>query len=123
MTLREYLGRPGLQDRYWLVFPFTFMWMGGLMFLLRSSPGIAAALCLLSMPLMWIYAPQLFRLVRCPRCRGRLGELAYVAIMSRGPQTRWGPPIAKVARRAERLGKCPNCGLRLDEDIEPTKHQ
>jgi hypothetical protein len=120
MTLRQYLGRAGLHDRYWVVLPRALIWIGALLFLLRSAPGIAAMVCVPSVLLMYIYTPQLFRLVRCPRCHGRLGELAYVAIMSSGPQLRWGPPIEKAARRAERLGKCPKCGLRLDEDIEPS---
>ena len=118
MTLRQYLGRPGLHDRYWLVLPGALIWVGALLFLLRSSPGIAAMICVLSVPLMYIYTPQLFRLVRCPRCHKRLGELAYVAVMGSGPQLRWGPSIEKAARRAERLGKCQHCGLRLDEDVE-----
>jgi hypothetical protein len=118
MTLRQYLGRPGIHDRYWLVLPCALIWMGALLFLLQSAPGIAAMVCVLSVPLMYIYAPRLFRLVRCPRCHKRLGELAYVAVMGSGPQLRWGPRIEKAARRAERLGKCPHCRLRLDEDIE-----
>jgi|ERR1700722_1735992 len=55
--------------------------LGALIFLLRSTPGVAAMLCLPSALLAYMYTPQLFRLVRCPRCHGRLGELAYVAIM------------------------------------------
>jgi hypothetical protein len=121
MTLRQYLGRPGFHDRYFLLVLCAWICLGALIFLLRSTPGVAAMLVLPSSLLAYMYTPQLFRLVRCPRCHRRLSELAYVAIIGSGPQLRWGPRIEKAARRAERLGKCPNCGLRLDEEIGPAK--
>jgi len=122
MTLREYLSRGGLQDRYWLVLPITLVCNLGLIHLLpRTYFGIAVMISVPGTPLVYIYAPQLFRLVRCPRCHARLEELAYVAVMGHGSQMRWAPRVQKAARRAERLGKCPNCGLRLDEEIGPAK--
>ena len=107
MTLRQYLGRPGLHDRYWLVLPGALIWVGALLFLLRSSPGIAAMICVLSVPLMYIYTPQLFRLVRCPRCHKRLGELANVAVMGSGPQLTVGATNREGRSASRAFGQVP----------------
>lgn len=49
---------------------------------------------------------------RCPRCLGRLGRLATEAAAARSAKD-----AAAHRRKLEELGGCPNCGLRLDEEI------
>jgi predicted RNA-binding Zn-ribbon protein involved in translation (DUF1610 family) len=52
--------------------------------------------------------------IPCPRCGASLGRLGYryfSAIMGRAR--------GYYMERAEQLGKCPHCGLRLDEEIGP----
>jgi hypothetical protein len=95
MTLRQYLNRAVFQDFYFLLMVCSWICIVALIFLLRSTPGVAALVCLPSVLLMYIYTPQLFRLVRCPRCHGRLEELAYVAIMSNGVALNDGGHLAR----------------------------
>jgi hypothetical protein len=49
---------------------------------------------------------------RCPRCLGPLGRLAVEAAAAR---TAKDAPAHR--RKLEELSGCPNCGLRLDEEI------
>jgi hypothetical protein len=118
MTLREYLADPKYQALYWLLSIGSVVGVGGAIYLLAPVGGaLVAMLGVPSLLLLFLLGPHLFRLVRCPRCSAHLGALAYWAIMTnaQGGRFRQVRPIA--LREIERLGKCPNCGLRLDEEI------
>jgi hypothetical protein len=119
MTLRQYLAQNRYGDYYgFLLFAgliflpatiFFVWWLGGppLITVLAAGATFAAL----------IAAHQLFRLIRCPRCSKRLGELGYTAVMSNIEGRRWGLRQNIAIRRTKKLGKCPHCGLRLDEEI------
>jgi Flp pilus assembly protein TadB len=118
VTLREYVNEGRFQD--WIALCFFAGWAVSLLLfaLLWAWIGpVAALVCILLVPGVYNFAPRLMRLKRCPRCRQRLGELAEVAVFARGG-FRWGPPAEVARRRLEHLGKCPSCGLRMDETID-----
>jgi len=121
MTLRQYLADSKYQACYWLSSVCYVIGFGAATYLL--APVIGGALVVVlgvpSLMLMFFFGPFLFRLIRCPRCSARLGALGYWAVMTKaqgeGGRFRQVRPIA--LKQIERLGKCPNCGLRLDEEI------
>ena len=117
MTLREYLDQKPYQTYYWLWYVCCIIFGAfPTIYLLGSSFGsLPAMLGGVGLMLAFILGQRLFRLIRCPRCSARLGELAYMCAMSK-IRRRVGPDRATAARQVERLGSCPSCGLRLDEE-------
>jgi DNA-directed RNA polymerase subunit RPC12/RpoP len=121
MTLRQYLADAKYQTWYCLLSVCYVIAVGAAIYTLAPIIGgtLVAVLGVPSLMLMFLFGPQLFRLVRCPRCSARLGALGYWAVMTNaqgeGGRFRQVRPIA--FKQIERLGKCPNCGLRLDEEI------
>jgi DNA-directed RNA polymerase subunit RPC12/RpoP len=119
MTLREYLADAKYQICYWLL-NVSFV-IGGVAAIYLLAPVIGgtviAVLAVPSMMLMFLFGPRLFRLIRCPRCSARLGALAYWAVMTRAQGARFQPVRDIALRQIESLGRCSNCGLRLDEEI------
>jgi DNA-directed RNA polymerase subunit RPC12/RpoP len=121
MTLREYLADTKYQTRYWLLSVFCVISFGVAIYLLAPVVGgtVVAVLGVPSLLLMFLFGPQLFRLIRCPRCSARLGALGYWVISTRAQGARFQPIRDIALRQIDRLGKCPSCGLRLDEEIGP----
>jgi DNA-directed RNA polymerase subunit RPC12/RpoP len=119
MTLREYLADAKYQTWYWLLNVSYVVVVGAAIYLLAPVIGgtLVAVLGVPSMMLMFLFGPRLFRLIRCPRCSARLGALGYWAVMTRAQGARFQPIRDIALRQIESLGKCPNCGLRLDEEI------
>jgi DNA-directed RNA polymerase subunit RPC12/RpoP len=121
MTLREHLADAKYQTWYWLLSVCYVISVGAAIYLLAPVIGgtLVAVLGVPSMMFMFLFGPQLFRLIRCPRCSARLGALGYWAVMTKaqgeGGRFRQVRPIA--LKQMERLGKCPHCGLALDEQI------
>lgn len=122
MTLRQYLADAKYQTWYWILSFCYVIGVGATIYLLAPVIGgtLVAALGVPSLLLLFLLGPRLFRLIRCPRCSARLGALGYWVVMTKaqgeGGRFRQVRPIA--LKQIERLGKCPNCGLRLDEEIE-----
>lgn len=52
---------------------------------------------------------------RCPRCNAKLARLAVEAAAVRSAKD-----AEAHRRKLEEIGGCPNCGLRLDDEIGPT---
>ena len=121
MTLREHLADTKYQTWYWLLSACYVVVAFAAIYLLAPVIGgtLVSTLVLPSLLLMFLFGPYVFRLIRCPRCSARLGALAYWVVITRaqGARFRQARPIA--LQQIERLGKCPNCGLRLDEEIGP----
>jgi DNA-directed RNA polymerase subunit RPC12/RpoP len=121
MTLREHLADAKYQTWYWLLSVSYVISVGAAIYFLAPVIGgtLVAVLGMPSLMLMFLFGPQLFRLIRCPRCSARLGALAYWAVMTKaqgeGGRFRQVRPIA--LKQIQRLGKCPHCGLALDEQI------
>jgi DNA-directed RNA polymerase subunit RPC12/RpoP len=121
MTLREYLADSKHQTWYWLLSGCYVVGVVAAVYLLAPVGGILVpALGIPSLLLMFLLGPNLFRLIRCPRCSARLGALGYWAVMTRAQGARFQRVRPIALQQIERLGKCPNCGLRLDEAIGPT---
>jgi DNA-directed RNA polymerase subunit RPC12/RpoP len=121
MTLREYLADAKYQTWYWLLSVCYVIGVGAAIYLLAPVIGgtLVAVLGVPSLVLMFLLGPHLFRLIRCPRCSARLGALGYWAVTTAALGRRFQQPVRDIAnRQIERLGKCPNCGLRLDEEID-----
>ena len=118
MTLREYLADTKYQAWYWLLSVCYVVVAAATIYLLAPIIGgtFIAALVLPSLLLLFLLGPQLFRLIRCPRCSARLGALGYWAVVTRAQGARFQQARPIALRQIESLGKCPNCGLRLDED-------
>jgi DNA-directed RNA polymerase subunit RPC12/RpoP len=119
MTLREYLADAKYQTWYWLLSVSYVISVGAAIYLLAPIIGgaLVAVLGVPSMMLMFLFGPQLFRLIRCPRCSARLGKLGYWAVTTAAQGRRFDPVRDIALRQIERLGKCPHCGLTLDEPI------
>ena len=117
MTLRQHLAAGKYQAWYWLLSVCYII--GGVavpMYLLEPVFGPRAiVLAVPSIMLMFLLGPQLFRLIRCPRCSARLGALGYWAVTMRAMRSRSVRDLS--LGQIERLGKCPHCGLGLDEQI------
>jgi hypothetical protein len=121
MTLRQYLADSKYQTWFWLSSFCYPIGIGAAIYLL--APVIGGALVVVlgvpSLMVMFLLGPNLFRLIRCPRCSARLGALGYWAVMTasqgEGGRFRLVRPLA--LKQIEQLGKCPSCGLRLDEEI------
>lgn len=115
MTLRDYL----TQDRYliyaWLPLislcigvpasAWYVSWLGGSVALV--------VLVILAWLVAYVVAIQLLGRIHCPRCSKPLGQLACLVVLSRLPHR-----YRDAENGAEKLGKCSNCGLRLNEEIE-----
>jgi hypothetical protein len=56
------------------------------------------------------------RRIPCPRCKHQIGELGSAYLAAKGG----GRSVVAHRRRVEQLGKCPHCGLRLDEETAAT---
>jgi DNA-directed RNA polymerase subunit RPC12/RpoP len=119
MTLREYLADTKYQTWYWLLSACYVVVAMAVFFLLAPRGILDAMLAIPSMVLMFLFCPYLFRLIRCPRCSARLGALGYWAVLAMVQGARYQRARASALQQIERLGKCPNCGLRLDEEIGP----
>jgi DNA-directed RNA polymerase subunit RPC12/RpoP len=121
MMLREYLADTKFQIWYWLFSVCYIVVAVAAIYLLAPVIGgtLISVLVMPSLLLLFLLGPRLFRLIRCPRCSARLGALGYWAVVTsaQGARFRQARPIA--LQQIERLGKCPNCGLRLDEEIGP----
>lgn len=119
MTLRQYLADAKYQTWYWLLSFSHVVVLGAAIYLLAPVLGgtLVAVLGVPSLLLMFLFGPQLFRFIRCPRCSVRLGALGYWAVMTRAQDARFQSVRPIALRQIERLGKCPHCGLRLDEEI------
>lgn len=114
MTLRQYLAQNRYLVNAWLLLialcigspasACCVMWLGGsvLLVMLAIFAWLAA----------YIAAAQLFSMIHCPRCSKPLGQLACLVVMSRLPHR-----YRDGETRIEKLGKCPHCGLGLDEEI------
>jgi hypothetical protein len=109
MTLREYLDQRTRSSGsmmivflamglVWLFVPPPYHWI---------APAVAVAFA--------VKASRDALATRCPRCGGRLGRLAVEAAAVRSAKD-----AAAHRRKLEELGGCPNCGLRLDEEIGAT---
>jgi len=124
MTLREYLADAKYQTWYWLLSVSYVIAVAGAIYLFAPIGGILVPMVgLLGLMLMFLFGPYLFRLIRCPRCSARLGALGYWAVTTAALGSRFQQPVRDIAnRQIERLGKCPNCGLRLDEPIGVDTH-
>jgi|SRR5579863_1274158 len=121
MTLREYLADPKYQALYWLLSIGSVVGVGGTIYLLAPVGGVLVVMLgVPSLLLIFLFGPYLFRLIRCPRCSAHLGALAYWAITTRAQGARFRPIQDIALRQIEGLGKCPRCGLRLDEPIPAT---
>jgi DNA-directed RNA polymerase subunit RPC12/RpoP len=119
MTLREYLADAKYQTWYWLLSASYPIGVAAAIYLLEPAGGVLVAMLgVPSLLLMFLFGPYLFRLIRCPRCSARLGAIAYWAVMTRAQGARFQPVRDIALRQIERLGKCPHCGLRLDEEID-----
>jgi DNA-directed RNA polymerase subunit RPC12/RpoP len=120
MTLRQYLADAKYQTWYCLLSVCYVIAVGAAIYTLAPIIGgtLVAVLGVPSLMLMFLFGPQLFRLVRCPRCSARLGALGYWAVMTRAQGGRFQPVRYIALRQIEHLGKCPHCGLRLDEEID-----
>ena len=118
MTLRQYLADGKYQAWYWLLNVSYVVLVGGASYLLAPIIGgtLVAVLGVPCLMLLFLFGPHLFRLIPCPRCSGRLGALGYWAVMTRAQGARFRPIREIALRQIESLGKCPHCGLRLDED-------
>jgi hypothetical protein len=114
MTLRQYLAQNRYRVYSWLLLialcigvaasaPCV-VWLGG------SVLWVVLAIC--GWLAAYIAATQLFSMIHCPRCSRPLGQLACLVVMSKMPHR-----YRDATEGAERLGKCPHCGLRLDEPI------
>jgi hypothetical protein len=120
MTLREYLADSKHQTRYWLLSGCCAIGIVAATYLLAPVGGILVpALAVPSLLLMFLFGPYLFRLIRCPRCSARLGAPGYWAVITRAQGARFQRVRPIALQQIERLGKCRNCGLRLDEEIGP----
>jgi DNA-directed RNA polymerase subunit RPC12/RpoP len=121
MTLRQFLADAKYQTWYWFLSVCYVISLGAAIYLLAPVIGgtLVAVLGVPSLMLMFLLGPHLFRLIHCPRCSARLGALGYWAVMTRAQGARFQPVRHIALRQIERLGKCPNCGLRLDEQIPP----
>lgn len=117
MTLRQYLARDRY-NAYFLGIFVAYVAAAGtaVRWVARHAPdaGVPVIFCVIG--LLYL-TPHLFRLVLCPRCWKPLGQLAYLCVMQNSIATRMAPDRAKAAKRIERLGRCPRCSLRLDEEI------
>jgi DNA-directed RNA polymerase subunit RPC12/RpoP len=114
MTLRDYLA----QDRY-----LVYAWLP-LIALCIGAPASACCVIWLRGSVLFVVlaifaclaayfaATQLLVKIHCPRCSKPLGQLACLVVLSRLPHR-----YRDAENRAEKLGKCPHCGLRLDEEI------
>jgi hypothetical protein len=114
MTLRDYL----TQDRYLVYawFPLIALCIGApasacCVVWLRGSV-LLVVLAIFAWLAAYLAATQLLGRIHCPRCSKPLGQLACLVVLSRLPHR-----YRDGGDRAEMLGKCPNCGLRLDEEI------
>ncbi len=119
MTLREYLADTKYQTLYWLLSTGYVVVAFAAYFLLAPIGILDAVLAVPCLILMFLFAPYLFRFIRCPRCSARLGALGYWAVMATVSGARHQRARASSLQQIERLGKCPHCGLRLDEEIGP----
>jgi DNA-directed RNA polymerase subunit RPC12/RpoP len=119
MTLGEYLSGAKYQTWYWLLSVGYVISVAAAIYLLEPAGGIlVVVLGVPSLLLMFLFGPHLFRLIRCPRCAAHLGKIGYWVVMTSALGRRLQRPARDIAlRQIERLGKCPHCGLRLDEPI------
>lgn len=119
MTLREYLADERYQTWYWLLNACYLVVTMAVFFLFAPTGILNAVLAIPIMVFMFLFVPNLFRLIRCPRCSARLGALGYWAVLARVEGARHQRGRAGALQQIERLGKCPNCGLLLDVEIGP----
>ena len=109
MTLRDYLetrGREGKWITLALLFPAGIVWLTASAY---AWAGYAALFIFLAV--MHIRATA----IPCPRCKKSLGKLGYRYFIGAMRRARgYDSQLAEEAR------KCPHCGLRLDEEIEPS---
>jgi hypothetical protein len=122
MTLRQYLADSKYQTWYRFSSVCYVIACWAEISLLAPIIGSAGAMGLgvLSLMLMFLFGPSyLFRRIRCPRCSARLGAVGYWAVMTTGQAEggRFRQIRAVALKQVEHLGKCPNCGLLLDEEI------
>jgi hypothetical protein len=108
MTLRQYLDTQGRRDK-WItaaaVVPCGAAWLLASHFA-WAGPAAAVVFAII----MHIRAAA----IPCPRCGASLGRLGYSYFAAVTGRAR-----AYDMEQAEKLGKCPHCGLRLDEEIGP----
>jgi hypothetical protein len=123
MTLREYLADTKYQIWYWLLSACYVVVAFAAIYLLAPVIGgaLISTLVLPTLLLLFLFGPRLFRLIRCPRCSARLGALGYWVVMTRAQGARFQRVRPIALQQIERLGKCPSCGLLLDEEIGPAQ--
>jgi DNA-directed RNA polymerase subunit RPC12/RpoP len=123
MTLRQYLAQNRYGDYYGFLLFAPVICVPLSLYIAWRLGGTPIVMVIVAGAnfVAFIAGHQLFRLIRCPRCSKRLGELGYTAVMSNIEGRRWGLRRDIAIRRTEKLGKCPNCGLRLDEALGPAK--
>jgi hypothetical protein len=114
MTLRQYLDRDRYRDFGFVLMVCCIVGMCASAYLLKAHP-LAQALGLGCSMLLPISGLNLRRLIRCPRCSARLGQLAWIYALSRPGKRGRRHPTAVI--KLEQLGGCPHCGLRLDQEI------
>jgi hypothetical protein len=116
MTLRQYLGR----ERYTIIqiglMVCCWVGMAASVYVLKPFGPLAQSLGGAGSMILLVLGSRLPRLIRCPRCSHRLGQVAEMYSLSQ-PGAKRRKVDASAAWKLETLGGCPNCGLRLDEEI------
>ena len=119
MTLRQYLERERYQILEIVMMIGGWAGMFASVYLLKHFGSLAQLVGLLAFLCLPLTRPRLLRLIRCPNCAARLGELAELHAISYLATKRARDPTATW--KLEPIGGCANCGLRLDEEIASAK--
>jgi hypothetical protein len=109
MTLRQYLDRKAEQ---WLPIIILVAVPSLAIWLFAPWPYRSAGFGLFVGVALWLFGLRPSH-IRRPRCQQKIGELGSEYLAAKGSAR----GFIVHRERIEQLGGCPNCGLRLDEEI------